>query len=90
VPASQIDARRSVTRRRVTSLCPSSDLPTKIASLCTTLALPVSIDSGKCEGLYVCLRDSSLNGACVLDLIKSLLDAVNKLSEDVTQLKSGL
>jgi hypothetical protein len=29
-----------------------------------------------------------LNGTCALDLIQSLIAAVNKLSDDVTQLKS--
>jgi hypothetical protein len=34
------------------------------------------------------LETVRLNGVCAVDLIKSLIDAVNKLSEDVTQLKS--
>jgi hypothetical protein len=34
------------------------------------------------------LETVRLNGACALDLVQSLIAAVNKLSDDVTQLKS--
>jgi hypothetical protein len=34
------------------------------------------------------LETVRLNGACALDLIQSLIAAVNKLGDDVTQLKS--
>jgi hypothetical protein len=34
------------------------------------------------------LKTICLNGVCAIGLIKSLIEAVNKLSEDVTQLKS--
>lgn len=67
---------------------PYSDLLAKIVALCTALVLPVNIDSLSVSGC-VWLRERCLEGACVLDLIKSRLDAVNKL-RDVTQSKSGL
>jgi hypothetical protein len=52
------------------------------------LVLPPVIDTDKYEALCVQLETVRLNGACALDLIQSLIAAVNILSDDVTQLKS--
>jgi hypothetical protein len=46
------------------------------------------MDTDKYEALCVQLEMVHLNGACALDLIQSLIAAVNKLSDNVTQLKS--
>jgi hypothetical protein len=52
------------------------------------LVLPSVFDGDKYEAQIVQLETIRLNGLHTVDLIKSLLDLVNKLSEDVTQFKS--
>jgi hypothetical protein len=71
---------------RSTCTSSTSDLPKKIVSPERLLVLPFDCD--KYKALSVRLETVRLNGVCITDLIKSLVDAVNKLSEDVTQLKS--
>jgi hypothetical protein len=62
--------------------------PKKVISPERSLVLPPVIDSDKYEALCVQLETVRLNGACALDLIQALIAAVNKLSDDVTQLIS--
>jgi uncharacterized membrane protein YjjP (DUF1212 family) len=57
--------------------------PTKLISSKRTLILPLVFDGDKYEVQIV-----RLNGLHTVNLIKYLLDLVNKLSEDVTHLKS--
>jgi hypothetical protein len=63
------------------------DLPKKVISPERALALPPISDSDKYEAPSVQLETVCLNGVCAIDLIKSLIDTVNKLSDDVAQLK---
>jgi hypothetical protein len=60
----------------------TSDLP-KVISPERSLVLPPVMDTDK----VLCLQRETvrLNGTCALDLIQSLIAAVNKLSDDVTQ-----
>jgi hypothetical protein len=60
-----------------------SDLPNKIVSLETELDLRSVFGSDKYEALRVQLETVSLNGVCTVDLIKTLLGTVHKLSKDV-------
>jgi hypothetical protein len=66
----------------------TSDLPQKIVSPERTLVLPPVFDTDKFEALSVQLETVYLNGVCTIDLLKTLLDTVHKLSEDVAILKS--
>jgi hypothetical protein len=66
----------------------TSDLPKKIVSPERALVLPPVFDSDKYEALSVQMETVRLNGVCTIDLIKTLLDTVHKLSEDVALLKS--
>jgi hypothetical protein len=66
----------------------TSDLPKKVICPERTLALPPGIDADEYEVLCVQLDTVRPNSVCAIDLIKSLIDAVNKLSDDVTQVKS--
>jgi hypothetical protein len=52
------------------------------------LVLPPVSDSDKYEALSVQLETLRLNGVSAIGLIKSLIDTVNKLCDDVAQLKS--
>jgi hypothetical protein len=65
------------------------DLLKKIVSPERTLLLSPIFDSNKYEALSVHLETVSLNGICTIGLIKSMLNTVHKLSEDVAVLKSG-
>jgi hypothetical protein len=62
--------------------------PTKVISPERALVLPPIYDGDKYEAQLVQLETIRLNGLNAIDLLKSLLGLVNKLSEDVTQLKS--
>jgi hypothetical protein len=64
----------------------TSDLPKKVICPERTLALPPGIDTD--EVLCVQLETVRPISVCAIDLIKSLIDAVNKLNDDVTQVKS--
>jgi hypothetical protein len=66
----------------------TSDLPKKFIYPEGSLVLPPVMDTDKYEALCVQLETVRLNGACALDLVQSLIAAVNKLSDDVFQLKS--
>jgi hypothetical protein len=66
----------------------TSDLPKKVISPERALVLPPVSDSDKYESLSVQLQTVRLNGVCAIGLIKSIIDTVNKLSDDVAQLKS--
>lgn len=63
----------------------TSDLPKKVISPEWSLVLPSVIASDKYEALCVQLESVRFNGICTTDLIKYLINAVSKLSEDVTQ-----
>jgi hypothetical protein len=65
-----------------------SDLPKKVISPERALVLPSATDADKYEAICVQLEMVRLNGACTFYLIQSLVTTVNKLSDDVTQLKS--
>jgi hypothetical protein len=60
----------------------------KLFHLETALFLPPVFDGYKYEVLSVRLKTVLLNGVCTINLIKSLLGTVHKLSEDVAHLKS--
>jgi hypothetical protein len=66
----------------------TSDLLKKVISPERSLVLPPVMDTDWYEALCVQLETVRLNGACALDLVQSLIVAVNKLSDDVSQLKS--
>jgi hypothetical protein len=66
----------------------TSDLPKKIVSPERTLVLPPVFDTDKFEALSVQLETVRLNGVCTIDLLKTLMDTVHKLSEVVAILKS--
>jgi hypothetical protein len=66
----------------------TSDLPKKVISPERSQVIPPVMDTDKYEALCVQLETVHLNGVCALDLIQSLIAAVNKLSDDVTQMKS--
>jgi hypothetical protein len=61
----------------------TSDLPKKIVSPTRALVLPPVFDTDKYEGLYRPTADSTCQWGCTVNLIKTLLDAVHKLREDV-------
>jgi hypothetical protein len=63
------------------------DLPKKVISPERALVFPPVIDSDKYEALSVQLETVRLNGVCAIDLIKSLIDTVKNLSDNVAQLK---
>jgi hypothetical protein len=66
----------------------TSDLPKKIVSPERALVLPPVFDTDKFEALSVQLETVRLNGVCTITLIKTLLDTIHELSEDVDLLKS--
>jgi hypothetical protein len=66
----------------------TSDLPKKVIYPERCLVISPVMDTDKYETMCVQLETVLLNGACALGLIQSLIAAVNKLSDDVTQLKS--
>jgi hypothetical protein len=66
----------------------TSDLPKKVISPERSLVLPPVIDTDKYEALCVQLETVRLNSVCAINLITSPTDTVNKLSDDVSQLKS--
>jgi hypothetical protein len=68
----------------------TSDLPKKIVSPERASVLPVVFDSDKYEAVSIQLETLRLSGVCTTDLIKSLLDTVHKLSEDVTILQKTM
>jgi hypothetical protein len=67
----------------------TTDLPKKVISPERALVLPPVSDSDKYEALRVQLDTVRLSGVCAIDLIRSLIDTVKKLSDDVAQLKLG-
>jgi hypothetical protein len=71
-----------------THLSSTSDLPKNVISPERSLVLPPVMDTNRYEALCVQLETVRLSGACALDLIQSLIAAVHKLSDDVSQLKS--
>jgi hypothetical protein len=71
-----------------TRLSSTLDFPKKVISPERSLVLPPVMDTDRYEALCMQLETVRLNGACALDLIQSVITAVNKLSDDVTQLKS--
>jgi hypothetical protein len=66
----------------------TSDLPKKVGFLGRSHVLHPLIDADKYEALCVQLEIVRLNGICELDMIKSLVDTIDELCKDVTQLKS--
>jgi hypothetical protein len=65
----------------------TSDLPKKIVPPESALFLPPVFDGDKYEVLSAHLKTVLLNGFCTINLMKSLLDTVHILSEDVPILK---
>jgi hypothetical protein len=66
-----------------------SDLQKKIVSPERSLVLPSVFNSDKYKVLNFKLETVHLIGVCTINLIKPLVDVILKLSEDVTQLKTG-
>jgi hypothetical protein len=61
--------------------------PLEVTSPGGALVLPPISGGNKYEAQIVQLETIRLNGQCAVDLLKSLLDLVHELSEDVTRLK---
>jgi hypothetical protein len=66
----------------------TSDAPRKVVSPDRSLVLPPVFDSDKFEALSVQVETVCLNGVCTMDLIKSLINKVTNLSEEVDHLKN--
>ena len=66
----------------------ASDAPRKVVSPERSLVLPPVFDSDKFEALSVQVETVRLNGVCTMDLIKSLINMVSNLSEEVDHLKN--
>jgi hypothetical protein len=66
----------------------TSDLPKENVSPDRALFLPPVFKSDKYEALSVQLERIRLNEVCTVDLIKTLLNTVHKLTEDVALLRS--
>jgi hypothetical protein len=64
-------------------------LSKKISSHERALDLSQVFDNDKYEALSFQIATVSLNGVCAIDLMKSMLNTVHKLSEDVAVLKSN-
>jgi hypothetical protein len=62
--------------------------PVKVISPDRALELPPIFEGDKYEAQLVQLETIRLNGQCAVDLLKSLLDLVHKLNEDVMHLKN--
>jgi hypothetical protein len=70
-----------------TRLSSASDLITKIVSAERSFVLPSTFNSDKHEALSIHIETVHLNGICTVGLIKPPVEAINKLNEDVTQIK---
>jgi hypothetical protein len=62
--------------------------PAKVISTDRALVLPPIFAGDKYEAQIDQLEIVCLNGQCTVDLMKSLLDLVHKLNEDITYLKN--